>query len=104
MYSLDPQDLPYVNASVERFVLNPCGAADGMILSNGLEVQFSSHWSGSRTGCNCSRGCGADLRGTLRFGRADLGSADRNRQRRTNSRAAELGVGIPARAVVTLSA
>ncbi len=47
MHPLDPQDLPYVNASVERFVLNACGAADGMILSNGLEVQFSPHWSGA---------------------------------------------------------
>ncbi|MBV8853502.1 MAG: hypothetical protein JOY91_08880 [Sinobacteraceae bacterium] len=47
MYPLDPQDLPYVNASVERFVLNPCGATDGMILSNGLQVEFSPQWSGA---------------------------------------------------------
>jgi hypothetical protein len=40
MYPLDPPDLPYVNATVERFVLNPCGAADGMILSNGLGARI----------------------------------------------------------------
>jgi len=42
---LDPDHLPPVTSSVERFLLNPHGDADGMILENGLEVHFPPHLS-----------------------------------------------------------
>ncbi|MBV8805381.1 MAG: hypothetical protein JO042_10045 [Sinobacteraceae bacterium] len=45
MHWLDPDHLPHVGAQVERFLLNPRGDADGMILSNGLEVHFPPHLS-----------------------------------------------------------
>jgi hypothetical protein len=45
MHWLDPDHLPYVSAQVERFLLNPHGDADGMLLSTGLEVHFPPHLS-----------------------------------------------------------
>lgn len=42
---LDPDHLPQVTSSVERWLLNPHGDADGMILADGLEVHFPPHLS-----------------------------------------------------------
>jgi hypothetical protein len=47
MQWLDPDHLPHVLSKVERFLLNPRGDADGMILVNGLEVHFPPHLSAS---------------------------------------------------------
>jgi hypothetical protein len=47
MQWLDPDHLPHVTSNVERFLLNPRGDADGMILVNGLEVHFPPHLSAS---------------------------------------------------------
>ncbi len=47
MQWLDPNHLPHVTSNVERFLLNPRGDADGMILVNGLEVHFPPHLSAS---------------------------------------------------------
>ena len=37
--------MPHVTSSVERFLVNPDGNADGMILVNGVEVYFAPHLS-----------------------------------------------------------
>jgi hypothetical protein len=45
MHWLDPEHLPHVTAKVERFLLNPHGDVDGMILTNGIEVHSPPHLS-----------------------------------------------------------
>jgi hypothetical protein len=45
MHWLDPDHLPHVTANVERFLLNPHGDVDGMILTNGIEVHSPPHLS-----------------------------------------------------------
>ena len=40
MHWLDPDHLPEISGTFERFLLNPHGDADGMILSDGTEVHF----------------------------------------------------------------
>jgi hypothetical protein len=45
MTSLNSEQLPYVTSSVERFLINPDGNADGMILFNGVEVYFAPYLS-----------------------------------------------------------
>jgi hypothetical protein len=42
---LNVDQMPYVTSSVERFLVNPEGNADGMILVNGVEVYFAPHLS-----------------------------------------------------------
>jgi hypothetical protein len=42
---LDTDRLPRVTSDVERFLLNPQGDADGMMLANGLEVHFPPNFS-----------------------------------------------------------
>src|SRR5277367_6734802 len=44
-YLNDDDQLPYVTSSVERFLVNPDGNADGMILLNGVEVYFAPYLS-----------------------------------------------------------
>jgi hypothetical protein len=45
MHWLDPDHLPEISGTFERFLLNPHGDADGMILSDGTEVHFPPHMS-----------------------------------------------------------
>ena len=45
MPSFNVDQMPYVTSSVERFLVNPDGNADGMILVNGVEVYFAPHLS-----------------------------------------------------------
>jgi hypothetical protein len=45
MTSLNDEQLPYVTSTVERFLVNPDGDADGMILLNGVEVYFAPYLS-----------------------------------------------------------
>jgi hypothetical protein len=45
MPPLNEDQLPHVTSSVERFLANPDGNADGMILANGVEVYFAPHLS-----------------------------------------------------------
>src|SRR5882724_11143058 len=45
MPSFNVDQLPHVTSSVERFLVNPDGDADGMILVNGVEVYFAPHLS-----------------------------------------------------------
>jgi hypothetical protein len=47
MLSFNVDQMPYVTSSVERFLVNPDGNADGMILGNGVEVHFAPHLSAS---------------------------------------------------------
>ena len=42
---LDPDYLPEIAGAVERFLLDPHGDADGMILGDGTEVHFPPHMS-----------------------------------------------------------
>jgi hypothetical protein len=42
---LNEDQMPYVTSSVERFLVNPNGDADGMILFNGVEVYFAPYLS-----------------------------------------------------------
>ncbi len=43
MHWIDPDCLPEISGQFERFLLNPHGEADGMILADGAEVQFPPH-------------------------------------------------------------
>lgn len=45
MPSIDEDRLPHVTSSVERFLVNSTGSASGMVLFNGVEVQFRDHLS-----------------------------------------------------------
>src|SRR5690349_16526404 len=45
MQALNDDLLPHVTSRVERFLINPDGNADGMILLNGVEVYFAPHLS-----------------------------------------------------------
>jgi hypothetical protein len=45
MPSFNADQMPHVTSSVERFLVNPDGHADGMILGNGVEVYFAPHLS-----------------------------------------------------------
>jgi len=45
MPSFNVDQMPHVTSSVERFLVNPDGNADGMILVNGVEVYFAPHLS-----------------------------------------------------------
>jgi hypothetical protein len=45
MPSFNEDQMPYVTSSVERFLVNADGNADGMILGNGVEVYFAPHLS-----------------------------------------------------------
>jgi hypothetical protein len=45
MPSFNDEQMPHVTSSVERFLVNPDGNADGMILGNGVEVYFAPHLS-----------------------------------------------------------
>jgi hypothetical protein len=42
---LNDEQMPHVTSSVERFLINPDGNADGMILLNGVEVYFAPYLS-----------------------------------------------------------
>jgi hypothetical protein len=43
MHWLDPDHLPETTGTLGRFLLNPHGETDGMILSDGTEVHFPPH-------------------------------------------------------------
>jgi hypothetical protein len=43
MHWLDPDYLPEFSGTFERFLINPHGDADGMILTDGTEVHFPPH-------------------------------------------------------------
>src|ERR1700743_3301235 len=45
MRALNGEHMPHVTSSVERFLINPDGDADGMILFNGVEVYFPPYLS-----------------------------------------------------------
>ena len=45
MHWLDPAHLPETKGVLDRFLLDPRGDADGMLLTNGMEVHFSSYLS-----------------------------------------------------------
>ncbi len=45
MHWLDPDYLPEISGTFERFLLNPHGDTDGMILADGTEVHFSPQMS-----------------------------------------------------------
>lgn len=45
MHWLDPDHLPEISGTFERFLLNPHGDPDGMMLSDGTEVHFPPHMS-----------------------------------------------------------
>jgi hypothetical protein len=43
MVCVNLDQLPYVTSGVERFLLDPAGAAQGMLLTNGMQVHFAPH-------------------------------------------------------------
>jgi len=45
MHWIDPAHLPETNGTVDRFLLNPHGDADGLLLTDGMEVHFPPHMS-----------------------------------------------------------
>ena len=45
MHWIDPDSLSPVESKIERFLFNPHGQADGMILANGQEAHFPPHMS-----------------------------------------------------------
>lgn len=47
MHWINPDCLPEIEGRFERFLLNPHGEADGMILAGGAEVHFPPHLAGA---------------------------------------------------------
>ena len=47
MHWINPDCLPEIEGRFERFLLNPHGEADGMILAGGVEVHFPPHLAGA---------------------------------------------------------
>jgi hypothetical protein len=45
MSCLSMDQLPHVTSGVDRFLVNPEGGTEGMMLTNGLEVHFPPHLS-----------------------------------------------------------
>lgn len=45
MHWIDPTSLPETKGMVDRFLLNPHGDADGMLLTDGTEIHFPAHMS-----------------------------------------------------------
>ncbi|MFZ1962243.1 MAG: hypothetical protein WAU78_02020 [Roseiarcus sp.] len=45
MHWIDPAHLPETKGTVDRFLINPHGDADGMLLKDGTEVHFPPHMS-----------------------------------------------------------
>jgi hypothetical protein len=45
MHWIDPAHLPQSKGTVDRFLINPHGDADGMLLTSGKEVHFPPHMS-----------------------------------------------------------
>jgi hypothetical protein len=45
MHWIDPTHLPETKGKVDRFLLNPHGDADGLLLTDGTEVHFPPHMS-----------------------------------------------------------
>jgi hypothetical protein len=45
MHWLDPDHLPEITGTVDRFLINPHGAVDGMLLDDGTEIHFPPHLS-----------------------------------------------------------
>ena len=45
MYWIDPLSLPSIEGTVERFLFNAEGDADGFLLANGQQVHFPAHLS-----------------------------------------------------------
>jgi hypothetical protein len=43
MHWIDPDSLPEISGRFERFLINPHGETDGMILADGAEVHFPPH-------------------------------------------------------------
>jgi hypothetical protein len=43
MHWIDPDSLPEISGKFERFLLNPHGDADGLLLLEGVEVHFPPH-------------------------------------------------------------
>ena len=43
MHWIDPDSLPEIAGRFERFLLNPHGEADGLMLGDGIEVHFPPH-------------------------------------------------------------
>ena len=46
MHWINPESLKPLRSTVTRFLFNPKGDADGMLLANGLEAHFPPHLSG----------------------------------------------------------
>ena len=45
MHWIDPAHLPETKGTIDRFLLNPHGSADGLLLAEGMEVHFPPHMS-----------------------------------------------------------
>ena len=45
MDQFETGDLPHVTSDVDHFVVNPDGGTDGLVLANGLEVNFPPGFS-----------------------------------------------------------
>lgn len=43
MHWIDPDGLPEVSGTVDRFLLNPHGCPDGLLLTDGTEIHFPPH-------------------------------------------------------------
>jgi hypothetical protein len=46
MHWIDPDSLPEIHGRFERFLINPHGEPDGLILADGREVHFPPHMAG----------------------------------------------------------
>ena len=87
MHWLDPDYLPEISGTFERFLLNLHGDADGMILADGTEVHFPPHMSAELCAAiRPGRNPRSDLRRAAAQQFFDRGDCDRNYRWQTHRR------------------
>ena len=65
MYYVETGELPHVTSDVDRFLVNPDGDTDGLMLANGLEVHFSPGFSAAEVLAAISAGDRVTIYGTV---------------------------------------
>lgn len=72
MYYVETGELPHVTSDVDRFLVNPEGDTDGLLLANGLEVHFSPGFSAEEVLATVHAGDRVTIYGTVPRATASL--------------------------------
>jgi hypothetical protein len=72
MYYVETGELPHVTSDVDRFLVNPDGDTDGLMLANGLEVHLSPGFSAAELLATVHTGDRVTIYGTVPRATASL--------------------------------